>query len=188
MSQRQQQQLELNSTSGLILGIMHRNELNGELTAGDVYRIADELMAPYWNTTRSHVYRELPVLAQRGLVRPGRLGTRNAQPYRLTTRGRRAFRDWMLSESRVDALRLQLPLRVAFSELITSYQLSQTLYAARSRHIELLNEVKMMLTFTVDQRLSTDHAALLFAHRYHEMVLAWLDEITKSADHRDQYA
>lgn len=81
----------VNPTAAALLGLLHE----GPMTGGQLMAAAERRLAPYWSMTRSQVYRELPVLAERGFVRLGKPGPRMSQPYALTASGKRTFSRWL---------------------------------------------------------------------------------------------
>src|SRR5215207_971814 len=90
----------LNATAAALLGLLHE----GAMTGGQLMAAAESRLGPFWTTTRSQVYRELPALAERGYVRTGKPGPRSSQPYAITAAGKRAFSRW-LSEPASRAVR-----------------------------------------------------------------------------------
>src|SRR5680860_1292176 len=71
----------MNPTAAALLGLL---EDCGELTGGQLVRVADQRIGDYWSLTRSQVYRELATLAAQGDVVAGDPGPREAQPYRIS--------------------------------------------------------------------------------------------------------
>lgn len=98
----------VNATAAALLGLLHA----GPMTGGELVAVAAQRFGLFFSTTRSQIYRELPVLVEAGLLRPGRLGARAAQQYLITAAGRRAFRTWLAGPGAVDALRSPLVLRL----------------------------------------------------------------------------
>ena len=84
------------------------------MTGGQLMAAAERRLAPYWSMTRSQVYRELPVLAEQGLVRLGKPGPRSSQPYAITAAGKRTFSRWLAENPGRDTIRNPIALRVAF--------------------------------------------------------------------------
>ena len=84
---------------------------------------AERRLAPYWSMTRSQVYRELPALAEQGLVRLGKPGPRSSQPYAITASGKRTFSRWLAENPGRDTIRNPIALRVAFGNLHSASQL-----------------------------------------------------------------
>ena len=67
----------VNATAAAILGLLH----NGPMTGGELVAAAGERFGGFFSVTRSQVYRELPALAEAGLLRLGKLGARASQQY-----------------------------------------------------------------------------------------------------------
>lgn len=121
---------DLNATAAALLGLLHE----GPRTGGDLVTIARERFGSFFSVTRSQVYRELPVLAEAGLVRLGKQGPRSSQQYVLTAAGKKAFRQWLISEPGPDHLRSPLILRVVHAASLTAKQRAELVGAARSSY------------------------------------------------------
>jgi len=80
----------MNATSASLLGLLDVS--GGELTGGELVRVAQHRIGDFWSLTRSQVYRELAVLESEGYVVPGTPGPRESRPYRVTQEGRDARR------------------------------------------------------------------------------------------------
>jgi len=78
----------VNATAAALLGLLHA----GPMTGGQLVAAAGERYGAFFSVTRSQVYRELPVLAEGGLLRLGARGARASQQYALTPAGRRRSR------------------------------------------------------------------------------------------------
>lgn len=88
--------MKINDTQAIVLGILHK----GHLAGTHIARKAAEFDG-HWNVTRSQVYRELPVLADKGLLLAGEPDAKKrwAQPYYITQAGREAYWTWFDSHS-----------------------------------------------------------------------------------------
>ena len=64
--------IPVNATAAAILGLLH----DGPMTGGDLVAAAGDRFGGFFSVTRSQVYRELPALAEAGLLRLGKLGPR----------------------------------------------------------------------------------------------------------------
>ena len=62
--------IPVNATAAAILGLLH----DGPMTGGELVAAAGERFGGFFSVTRSQVYRELPALAEAGLLRLGKLG------------------------------------------------------------------------------------------------------------------
>ncbi|MCP2332210.1 PadR family transcriptional regulator [Actinoalloteichus caeruleus] len=118
---------ELNSTSAALLGLLH----DGPMTGGQLVAAVAERFGGFFSVTRSQVYRELPALAQNGLLRLGKQGPRSSQQYVITAAGKRAFKAWLNTEPGPDNLRSPLVLRLAYAGSLTARQRRALVEAAR---------------------------------------------------------
>ncbi|MBV9031250.1 MAG: helix-turn-helix transcriptional regulator [Pseudonocardiales bacterium] len=129
---------ELNATSAALLGLLH----TGPMTGGQLVAAAAERFGSFFSVTRSQVYRELPVLAEAGLLRLGMRGARSSQQYVLTTPGKRAFKSWLSSTSGSDNLRSPLVLRLACAGVLTPKQRANLVSGARADYLRYLDEAR----------------------------------------------
>ncbi len=109
---------ELNATAAALLGLLHE----GPQTGGDLVSAARGRFGAFFSVTRSQVYRELPALAEAGLVRLGKQGPRSSQQYVITAAGKKAFKSWLVSEPGPDHLRSPLILRLVHAGSLTAKQ------------------------------------------------------------------
>lgn len=165
----------LNPTAAALLGLL---EECGELTGADLVRVAELRIGDYWNVTRSQVYRELSSLSANGHIAKGETGPREAQPYRLTREGRRAWVAWLAAEDPRDSVRIGLLLMVAFGRHMPGGRLQELLDAYESRHRARLNYYEAL-----DDDLAQQggdpfvRATLSFGLHYERAVLQWLQSL-----------
>ena len=81
----------VNATAAALLGLLH----DGPMTGGQLVAAAGERFGAFFSVTRSQVYRELPVLAEAGLLKPGQAGPARVAAVRDHAAGRRAFKAWL---------------------------------------------------------------------------------------------
>ncbi|NBE81601.1 PadR family transcriptional regulator [Micromonospora rubida] len=160
----------VNPTAAALLGLLHE----GPMTGGQLMAAAERKLAPYWSMTRSQVYRELPVLAERGLVRLGKPGPRSSQPYAITAAGKRTFSRWLAEDPGRDTIRNPIALRVAFGGLHSATQLRNLQASANEYHSEALARVREQVKNAKKEGDSFDASALEFAVAYHKAALSWL--------------
>jgi DNA-binding PadR family transcriptional regulator len=129
---------ELNATSAALLGLLH----TGPMTGGQLVAAAGERFGSFFSVTRSQVYRELPVLAEAGLVRLGKKGARSSQQYVLTAAGKRTFKSWLNSPSGADNLRSPLILRLMHAGQLTAKQRANLVNSARANYLDHLDEAR----------------------------------------------
>lgn len=136
---------------------------------------AENRLGPFWTTTRSQVYRELPALAERGYIRMGKPGPRSSQPYSLTAAGRRVFARWLSEPAGRDQLRNPLLLRAAFGSLHTPDQLDRLYQERTEAHTAQLGELRDELKEAKKSGDPFRVATLEFSVNYHRSLLRWLE-------------
>jgi DNA-binding PadR family transcriptional regulator len=147
------------------------------MTGGQLMAVAERRLAPYWSMTRSQVYRELPVLAERGLVRMGKPGPRSSQPYAITAAGKRTFSRWLAEDPGRDTIRNPIALRIAFGNLHSGDQLRTLQASANEYHTEALARVREQVRNAKKEGETYDASALEFAVAYHKAALSWLKTV-----------
>jgi DNA-binding PadR family transcriptional regulator len=147
------------------------------MTGGQLMSAAEKRLGPYWSMTRSQVYRELPALAEQGLVKLGKPGPRASQPYSITAAGKRAFLRWLGEPQGRDAVRNPVALRVAFGSHHSGSQLRELLAEANDYHTEALANAREAAKDA--KRAGDEHGstALEFAVGYHRAALTWLKTV-----------
>ncbi|WP_020497651.1 PadR family transcriptional regulator [Sciscionella marina] len=121
----------LNATAAALLGLLH----DGPRTGGELISAAGERFGAFFSVTRSQVYRELPTLAEAGLVREGKQGPRSSQQYLITAAGKKAFKSWLTEEPGPDHLRSPLLLRIAHADALTQKQRTALVEQAKARYV-----------------------------------------------------
>lgn len=125
----------VNATAAALLGLLH----DGPATGGELIAAAQARHGGYFGLTRSQVYRELPALADGGLLRLGKQGARASQQYVVTAAGKKAFRAWLAAgPGDVDAVRSPLVLRLVHSDQLTATQRRHLLETSRAAVAERL--------------------------------------------------
>lgn len=128
----------LNSTAAALLGLLH----DGPMTGGQLVVAAGERYGAFFSVTRSQVYRELPTLADAGLLRLGKQGPRSSQQYAITAAGKRAFKVWLSVAPGPDQFRSPLILRLVHSGALTPRQRDALMAAARAAYTARLDTAK----------------------------------------------
>ncbi len=134
-------QTHVNSTAAALLGLLRE----GPATGGQLMALAEERYSGFFGLTRSQVYRELPAMAEAGLLRLGKLGARSSQQYALTATGRRAFKAWLLEDTGAtvtDSVRSPLILRLACAGELSGKQRSTLVDHAQEAVAERLADAK----------------------------------------------
>lgn len=167
----------MNATAAALLGLL---EDCGELTGGELVRVADERVGDYWSVTRSQVYRELTALSEHGDVVAGDPGPRDAQPYRISDAGRRHLRAWLAAEEPRESVRNNLLLLVAFGRRLPPGRLEQLLDQRERLACQRLDRYARF-----DEQVSAGdddahvRATLSFGLHYERAVLSWLDGLPR---------
>ncbi len=161
---------ELNATSAALLGLLHTRPMTG----GQLVAVAQERFGSFFSVTRSQVYRELPVLAEAGLLRLGKRGARSSQQYVLTAAGKRAFKAWLNSPAGSDNLRSPLILRLVHAGQLSSKQRTNLVSGARADYLGHLEEARADAK-AADDPYTKAVAEFTVAHR--RAVLKLLDAI-----------
>jgi len=130
----------VNATAAALLGLLHR----GPATGGQLIALAEHRYGGFFGVTRSQVYRELPVLAEQGLLRLGKQGARASQSYVITAAGKRAFRSWLAADSgaTADAVRSPLLLRWVHAGELTVAERTRLVVQAREVLAQRLDDAK----------------------------------------------
>jgi DNA-binding PadR family transcriptional regulator len=160
----------LNATAAALLGLLQ----GGPMTGGQLVAAAGERFGGFFGVTRSQVYRELPVLAEAGLVRLGRQGPRSSQQYAVTAAGKRAFKSWLSSAAEPDQVRSPLILRLVHAGSLTARQRADLVSRARQAYAARLDAARAAARAAGDQYTK---AAADFAVAHNRAVLKLLDAI-----------
>ena len=134
---------------------------------------ATRRLGPYWTMTRSQVYRELPALAEAGLVRVGKPGPRASVPYTISASGKRAFTRWLNEPARIGQLRDPVALRTAFADYMADDTLEDMYDDALEQHQEALAEARASVKDYADEDPGAS-AAMEFAVGYHRSAVNWI--------------
>ncbi len=165
--------MALNSTSAVILGVLH----DGAATGGEIVAAASRRLAAQGGITRSQVYRELPTLARDGYVRAGKEGARASHPYSITAAGRKAFAQWASGANGSDSVRSLAVLRLGFGAHLTASQRKAIVVAAREQHQTVLAAHRRDATALKKAGDVYGAAAVEFAVAYERALIKWLDSI-----------
>jgi DNA-binding PadR family transcriptional regulator len=137
---------DLNATAAALLGLLH----DGPKTGGQLVAEAGDRFGAFFSVTRSQVYRELPVLAEAGLLKLGEQGPRASQQFVITAAGRRAFTAWLAAEGGVDGLRSPLVLRLLHAGSLDAKERSKLVGGAREAYAERLAQARAAARGTTD--------------------------------------
>ena len=165
----------VNATAAAILGLLHA----GPRTGGELVAAAGDRFGGFFSVTRSQVYRELPTLAEAGLLRLGKLGPRASQQYRITAAGKRSFRAWLTAQEGADAMRSPFVLRLLHAGGLSVADRAQLVAAGRTAYTDRLKAAQEAV-HTADDPYACAVGRFTVAHL--EAVLALLDAIPTDAE------
>jgi DNA-binding PadR family transcriptional regulator len=170
----------VNATQASLLALL--DGCGGELTGGELVRLAELRIGQFWSLTRSQVYRELVVLERDGLVEPGSPGPRDARPVRVTAAGRESYRRWLTGALPEDTIRIPVLLAVSFGAALEPDALRDLLERSRADHRRRLADYEQL-----DAALAAApdgepwaRATVAFGLAYERAVLAWFGTLPAS--------
>jgi PadR family transcriptional regulator AphA len=125
----------ISTTEGAVLGLT----AFGQRSAYDLAQLAERSIAYLWTPSRSQIYKTLPRLLERGLVRAREVeqqGRPDKSLYRITPRGRTALRRWLdeVDDEPADG-RVVFPLKLFFCDF-ASPRTAQAQLGAYRRFLE----------------------------------------------------
>lgn len=162
--------IPVNATAAAILGLLH----DGPMTGGELVAAAGDRFGGFFSVTRSQVYRELPALAEAGLLRLGKLGPRASQQYRINAAGKRSFRAWLAGPGGTDALRSPLVLRLMHAGALSDDERAKLVATSRSAYTDQLKAAQEVVDAADDPY---ERAVGEFAHAHVEAMLTLLGRI-----------
>lgn len=160
----------MNATAAALLGLLHE----GPMTGGQLVTAAVKRYGSFFSVTRSQVYRELPALADAGLLRLGKQGPRASQQYAITAAGRRSFKAWLAEGGGVDPLRSPLVLRLLHAGSLTEKQRAELVRTSREAYAERLESSRAAAQ---DEADPYRRAVAEFAESHARSMLTLLDAI-----------
>jgi DNA-binding PadR family transcriptional regulator len=166
----------MNATAASLLGLLDLS--GGELTGGELVRLAQERIGDFWTLTRSQVYRELAVLEDEGYIERGRLGPRESRPFRVTDAGRATYRSWLTEHLPTETVRIPLLLAVAFGSVLPRDKVRALLLESEAEHRKRLARYHELDDHLA--RLGVDawsRATLSFGVHYEQAVVRWFESL-----------
>jgi DNA-binding PadR family transcriptional regulator len=166
----------LNPTAASILGFLH----HGPMTGWSIFETCEATIGPFWNVTRSQVYRELNDLEERRLVKAGSAGPRGRTPFTITATGRKAFATWLDSPPAPDTIRSPLLLTVFFGAQLAPERLAAMVSAQRAVHADLLSRYEGLLAAVGRDADPFVRATIDFGVRHERALVEWLEALVES--------
>lgn len=165
----------LNSTAASLLGFLHE----GPMTGWDLAATAQRVIGNFWSLTPSQVYRELQAMASAGLIRAGKRGPRDRQPYTLTAAGRAAFKRWIEQEPGPENIRFPLLLTIEFGRHLESHRLTEFVHHHRAAHARKLAEYERQYQAALGSGHHDPYvmATLDFGLAYERAAVQWFERL-----------
>ena len=167
----------LNPTAAAVLASLR----GGPNSGWGVARNLEAVVGAFWNVTQSQVYRELGALADAGLVEAGaERGPRARREYRITARGKAAFKRWLNEPPGPDVVRIPFLLKLSLAgEQLSDDTLREFVDAQRPQHEACLAGYLALLP---DLEAQPGRQALLVRYGilHEQAVLSWLDAVSTS--------
>jgi DNA-binding PadR family transcriptional regulator len=167
--------VSLNSTSAVILGLLH----DGPAAGGDIVAAAGRRLVAQGGVTRSQVYRELPQLVRDGLLHADAADTHTSQAYTITPAGRRAFAEWAVTPAGADSVRSAAVLRLGFATHLTAGQRNKIVADAVAEHELALAEHEQRAKDLHAEGDAFAASAAEFAVTYERAFLGWLRSVPR---------
>lgn len=166
----------MNATAASLLGLL--DIAGGELTGGELVRLAQDRIGDFWTLTRSQVYREIAALEEEGHIERGEPGLRESRPYRVTEAGRATYRSWLTENLPAETVRIPILLAVAFGSVLPSDKVRTLLREAEAEHRRQLAEYReldgQLTRWDVD---AWTRATLSFGLHYEQAVVRWFESL-----------
>jgi DNA-binding PadR family transcriptional regulator len=166
----------LTTTEGAVLGLVAFGEASGY----DLARLAGSSVAHIWTPSQSQIYKTLPRLAARGLLRTREIeqrGRPDKAVYRITRKGREVLRRWLDEvEDEPTSGRVVFPLKLFFGDFASPGTARAQLAAYRRylvRRAERYQELR-----AGGRIFASDLPGLVLQHGIVRVnaTLAWIDQ------------
>ncbi|CAN5834500.1 helix-turn-helix transcriptional regulator [soil metagenome] len=162
----------LNATAGTLLGFLH----DGPRTGWGIWSEIEVSVGNFWNVTRSQVYRELGRLAEDGLVKALPAGPRDRQPFRITAKGRAAFRRWLADGPAPETRRIPILLSTFFAAHLPAATFAAMLDEQEHEAAATLARFEALEVIPMDPFQA---ATLQFGLGYAQLVQRWINDVAR---------
>ena len=167
----------LKTTECAVLGLLTRRAMSGY----DLKKAIETSVGYFWAPARSQIYTVLPRLVQAGYATSRKVAQSqrpDKQVYRITRRGRAAFKDWVEeTPTPPDPNRNLLLLKLYFGDLSSPERLAEHVRERRAAAEKLKAELEAYDAAPCDPRL--DFYANLtrrYGHAVVDAIIRWADE------------
>jgi PadR family transcriptional regulator AphA len=110
----------------------------------EIKAFADRSTRFFWAASYGQIYPELRRLEEAGLIegKSEPTGGRRRTVYRITSNGKRALRDWLVSPGGTHELRDEELLKLFFADTVSDEQTLRIVREKRARHMEVLERLR----------------------------------------------
>jgi PadR family transcriptional regulator, regulatory protein AphA len=186
------QAMEMRPASYVVLGMLSVGARSGYEVKG----LMDRSARFFWALSPIQVYPELKRLEDAGLIR-GReepRGGRSRRLYRVTAKGQRTLRDWLLQpEDLTIEWRDKGLLKLFFADALDREQAQTVIESIRARSERLAAEFRERIQPVAEiarEREGKEFAALTarFGLEFNEWVMGWCDRVAEDLSHSGRRA
>ena len=151
----------------------------------DLKKFFDLSIAHFWSTTRSHIYKALEGLEEKGWARVQVIpqdGKPSRKEYHITAEGHNELRRWLVSPMPMEPVREPFLIQVFFSHSSSNEEIAdlfETRIAAIREQLQVLRGAAQMAINENAKRIGVERARLLwqvtldYGIEYYEFDLAW---------------
>jgi PadR family transcriptional regulator, regulatory protein AphA len=157
---------------------------NGGASAPELVEMARRGGPLFWTRAPTQIYDEAPRLERLGYLtsrmEPAR--TRPRRVYRLSAKGRRALREWLLEPAPFPRIEHEANLRLVAGDLLDDAEIVQSLTAMRhelERHQKLIDESLDDLEERLPHRARYLRLDYSLAQRLVDAHRAWIDDVER---------
>lgn len=171
----------MRQTDYVILGLLNE----GPLTGYEIKQLINIRFKFFWSESYGQLYPALKSLKERGLIEETATRAtshRSQKSYRLEPKGLAALKDWLAQPVEKESVRLEILLKMYFSQLVDNRVMVNHLTTFQQQHMkeaELLRMFQKELKSILDQDPS--HANILqvvnFGIEVNEAYLNWCREV-----------
>ncbi|MDD5704159.1 MAG: PadR family transcriptional regulator [Dehalococcoidales bacterium] len=170
----------MRQTEFVVLGLLSESPMTGY----QIKKIIDLRFRFFWNESYGQLYPTLKSLTRRGLIEEtgtARKGRRNQRTYELKPQGLKELQDWLAQPVERESLRLEILLKMYFSNLVSAETMLGHVEAFREKHqrdLKWLELAKAELESIIDRH--PNHPRVLrvvdFGITVNEAYLKWSGE------------
>ena len=169
--------MEFNSVSYVILGMLRRKPRSGY----EIKTLVDRSTRYFWAASYGQIYPELKRLERAGLIegesRPS--GGRPRTVYRLTSAGREALHEWLVSPSFSYELRDEGLLKLFFADALSEEEALDLGRSLRGRHERAHEQLRAIEERARVRAAPFGYLTLQYGLAYNAFSIEWFEEVER---------